>query len=783
MRNVKSEQSRAELFASQVLVKDIETIKVTLHKQRIVVGIDGRSALTRQGQIGFITAINILARLGALAPNIYLDVPDNIDVLPCVPLLPAGWSLRQSALSFMQRLISIQPEQLIRNYVQNDVEYDIGLFVGRQTVQCKKVITIGSRDWLAVVNPSGGQESITEGVNPLGVLLAAALGSTEVVKHLWISIKDKDIIIEPMTQRTVVSTFDFSINSAQPKNPVLPSECCFGHACIFGLGAIGSACNFVLGCFGQPDLSLDLVDNDVIEISNEERLFTSDNPNQDIHTLKVIHAQQFLKSINVGAHVFAYKTTFERFVEVSRDRLSYVFCCLDSVTARRLLQTELASIVVNGGTDLSRWMVSLHDFDHSENACLLDLYTEQPENQRDSVKELVELLKMNRDEIRQLELQRRRIDGRIILRAQQQELDPAKKQVIGRYTGLTFEQALAHVCSTGTPSRKLPAATISFVSLIPAVFMVADFVKRRVLGWNLQPGAPNVFQADSLRSLEKGTFVNILASENCYCQSKRYIDAFAKRQEIRKPHLNEVFSFPSHEKTEQVRSFFPYRQPQRPIRQVVNPQRVANAINAPNPLPPELPNRLPSKQHCLLGITVYLIGMLGVLFLLCLFIRYESHSKGFFNPWQIISLAWAAGKNPSRWFQDSVVLCMFTFAYWPLMKAATWVMVSSKCPLLKEQNAKKIDPHKAYKLLSKFFTVTGLPIASLGILLFGLLNLRVFLTSCQKVGESACCAIIPLFIFFFFLIFMVAGFGIAQTFEHTQERCAWVFNLPIKKKK
>jgi hypothetical protein len=487
-------------------------------------------------------------------------------------------------------------------------------------------------------------------------------------------VKDTDTIIEPMTQRTVVSTFEFSVNSVQPQNPALRSECCFGHACIFGLGAIGSACNFVLGCFGQPELSLDLVDNDMIEISNEERLFTSADPNKDIRTLKVIHAQQFLKGLNVKAHVFAYKTTFERFVESARDRLSYVFCCLDSVTTRRALQTELASVVVNGGTDLSRWMVSLHDFERPENACLLDLYKEQTENQWDSVQELLDILRMSPDEIQQLEQQHGRIDGRVILRAQQQESDPTKKQAIGRYMGLTFEQALEHVCSTATPSKVLPAATISFVSLIPAIFMVADFVKHRVLGWKLQSGAPNVFQMDSFRTLEKGTFINVLASEKCFCRSKRYMDAFTERQEIRK---NTLIRF-LHLRAMKAPPIFPCgpvnAQPQRAIRRVVEPQPAAGVINAPSPLPPDRSGRLPSMQRCLLGTTIYIAGMLGVLFLLCLFTRYESHSKHLFKPWQIIPQAWLAGKTFVGWLEYTVVLGMFTFVYWPLIKAATFII-------------------------------------------------------------------------------------------------------------
>jgi hypothetical protein len=36
--------------------------------------------------------------------------------------------------------------------------------------------------------------------------------------------------------------------------------------------------------------------------------------------------------------------------------------------------------------------------------------------------------------------------------------------------------------------------------------------------------------------------------------------------------------------------------------------------------------------------------------------------------------------------------------------------------------------------------------------------------------------------FFLLVIFTVMRLGIEQTCKPTQERCAWVFNLPIKKK-
>jgi molybdopterin/thiamine biosynthesis adenylyltransferase len=633
MRSVIDRRSRADLFASEILRQDAEKIKIALRERKIVVGIDKRPALSRQGQIGLVTAVNILTRLGGLAPVIYLDVPDNIRVLPGIPLLPASRSLRHSVLAFMEALAGVQPARPIRALAQKGIKYELGLFIGRRTARSKKVITIGSNDWLAVINPAGRPEVLRDSSNPLGIVLAAALSSTELVKHLWMPIKDEDVTIEPLSRRTVVSSYDFSVNAVRPENPALPSNCRLGHACIFGLGATGSACNFVLGCFDRAGLSVDMVDNDVIELSNEERLFTSADPTKDVRSLKVNHAQQFLQDLNRNAYVFANRMTFERFVDTLRDRLSYVFCCLDNVTGRRTLQSELASVVANGGTDLSRWMVSIHDFERPENACLLDLYKEQPEEQPNSVRDLVELLKMSREDIRRLEQLNRRIDGAMIIKAQQQEPDPLRKKAISRYTGLTFEQALAHICTTGAPGRKMPAATISFVSLVPAVFMVSDFIKRRALGRKPGPGSPNVFQADSFRSFEKGIFLNILAAENCFCQSKRYKDAFAKRQEIRRPHLNRIFTSPGFDQAgNAVPSFH-----NRPVnlrtlsinQRAVKPPPATNALNAPKPIFQGRVNHLPGMRLCVLGLLIYLVVMLILLFVLSLSGGCEYHFSHF----------------------------------------------------------------------------------------------------------------------------------------------------------
>ncbi len=787
-------QSRADLFAHQSLGTETAKIKSALRNRTIVIGIPWDVATTRQGQIGLATVVNILTRLGSLAPNIYLDVPDYIKALPRIPLLLEGQSVSCQMLNFMKAIANLQKENIVRDFSEKQTIYDLGLFIGHQTSKAKQSITIGSNNWLAFINPTGKQEKIIPSKNPLGTILSAALGATEIVKHLWLPVKDSDIEINPLRKRTVVSSYDFSINKLKANNPAIPPNYRLGHACIFGLGAIGSACNYILGSFDNPELSLDFVDPDKIELSNEERLFTSSQPAKDINKLKVIHAQLFMKMMNKKAHTFPYGMPLERFVEMSRDRLGYVFCCLDSGNIRRKLQKELASVVINGGTDLSRYMVSVHEFDRPENACLLDLYKEETVDHPDILQQLAHLLKINVNEIIRLQqIGNRRIDGKLVLKAIQQEPDPIKKKLISRYAGLTLDQALAHVCTQGSPNKALPAATISFVSLLPSVLMVADFVKRRVYGWNLPKGSPNVVQIDSFRQVNKMTAINILASDKCFCQSEKYVQAFTKRQKIRTPHLNKIFL----KSAGQIN--IPRRPPVRP-RPYTRPKPVHNRpqVRKPpqspkTPVQPVAPRQLievpafPTPQTCCFAFFLYLTGMFCSLFLISLFLKYEIQADNLPGPWKIITHSWEADITIIGWLKYSAISIIPVITYYLFMKLATYIMKGRKDNVTipdETQKTYEIGTKWASKFLATLFQITGLPFLYFAVLSFGAINIRALIKSCTFFSDMTCCAVAPFVLFFFsFIILIVSIMGLFQTGEPTQERCNWIFNLPTNKKK
>ena len=148
-----------------------------------------------------------------------------------------------------------------------------------------------------------------------------------------------------------------------------------------------------------------------------------------------------------------------------------------------------------------------------------------------------EILRIARDGLR--------LDRALIARAIRNQRNAASRTAVARYAGRGFDQAVAHMCSEMRPNQALPAATISFVSLMPAIFMVADLIKRRLYGWRLPKGQPNVLQCDALRLPDQRTICNVLAGRGCLCQSDRYSRAFQQRQRLRNKYLGVRFSSPA----------------------------------------------------------------------------------------------------------------------------------------------------------------------------------------------------------------------------------------------
>ena len=721
--------SRGELLAQQALGRNVRDIKAALAQVRVVLGMPGELARTRHGQIGLLTATNILGRLGALAPSLALDVPPSVAVLPHIPLLAAGQPLGQGLLDLARGLAGAAPPESCR-LADNTRCYDLGLFVGRATADAAISLTIGADKWLAAVRTDSAAEPLnTADSNVLGIILAAAWGAAEVVKHLWLPIRSSSVAIEPVHGRMTVSAYDLSIDCPGAPNPPMPDRLELGHACLFGLGATGSGLLFALACLTGLRASLDLVDHDRIEVTNLERLFTAHTPQTDVGQFKAVHAKNFLTSAAKEVATFAYALRFEHFVDRARDRLGYVWCCLDSSSARRDLQLELPSIVCNGGTDGARWTLSTHEYGLPEHACLRDLYPPPSLQDLDPAKDLADRLGLDRRWVLQWRQSDQPLDPARLQAAAARRSDPAEKQAILAFGGLRYTQAIAQVCSMMRPHEAAPAATIGFVAIPPSIAMLSDWIKRRLYHWTPGPGDANLFQFDTLRLPAARRALTIRASAQCLCQTPRYKRALQTRQQMRQPTLERMFTAAAPVPQPPAQRIAARRRMMRHagIGQNAPPPAGGPGRRVPGPGPP-LAARPPLRgwRGVVCRIGAFLLGLLAggvhlatlgaLLVLLGLLVQWEKAGETW-QPWSVVAIAWNGKMTLPR--------CLAQLAIYAGLLAGCVAAMLTSAPLFRSAVKLMRLPVPAFGYdrrrltahgLAVLYDVTGLAIMGAGVL-------------------------------------------------------------------
>jgi len=750
--------SRAGLFAQAMIGGSSERIAADLRDVRAVLGIQEQLVGTRLGQIGILTATSIVCRLGPLAPNLYLDVPPDARVLPGVPLLPCGEPLGETLLSFARRLAAVQPGLPKRARADRALHYDYGLFIGGVTVDTARPITVGADGWLGAVRADGQYEAINSaGLNPFGIILAAALGSAEMVKHMWLPIHASSIVMEPIEERIVVSAYDLSINPCGAPNPALPTSCQLGHAVMLGLGATGSACMFALGCLPGLEMSVDLVDPDKIERTNEERLFTGSDPQTEIGQPKAVHAQQFIQRVHSGVSAFAYVSRFQDYVDAARDRLGYVLCCLDRPLDRAELQTELPSVVANGGTDGSRWVFSWHDQELYEYACLRDLYPVRAQQAFGVERELAKFLGCTLQELRRIARAGAPMDPNQLRALAACARNPAQARALNALRAGNYPGAIAQVCSTLRPSPNAPAATISFVSVLPAIAMVADLVKRRVYNWRPKAGEANTFHFDALRHPGARRALTIRAGQHCECQSDVFRRAAVTRQRLRQPYLERMFA----ERTalpaagcERLAKVPDRRRPHGLVRQAP-PGLVRSTPRAQPAAPRATTPRAPPRPllrgwravACytialllwLLAAASYGASLIAALLTVGFFVSHESGGECLWRPWRLIPLAWNAPLSPFNWAKY-VAISSVPMAFYGVGMPTTMLIVRAGCALHERTIPLPQDgpPLQRRAVLPALYGVPTLPLVWIGMIALLAISVRCVLPVFASVP---CCAV------------------------------------------
>lgn len=345
---------KAALAAAQVLDGVDHSSLIALLKHQLVgIAFDDNAVSTFEGKCTLELTVNLLARF-----------------YPKLAFKPKGKAADIFTDDLTKIAKSINPDielTLTKTGKLKDTP-SVYLVVGQSNIKSDvPVIYIGSDGWIVRLSsktPVGSANTI----NPYGAGAAACFGAANIFRFIF-----KDFLTEgKFDSELTLSLIDYDPDSRKPKNPKL-KEINLESAALVGLGAVGNAAVWSLSRTPFLKGSLDLIDDEKIDLTNLQRYILSTQ--SDIDAVKVDLGLKQFQSTDL--EVINNKDRWGDFYRKNSAKiLNLVAVAVDSDTGRQAIQAALPEWVVNAWTQAGDLGVSRHDF-IGENACLTCLYFPQ----------------------------------------------------------------------------------------------------------------------------------------------------------------------------------------------------------------------------------------------------------------------------------------------------------------------------------------------------------------------------------------------------------------------
>lgn len=364
--------SRAGLLAAEVLGHAPAAERLAgLPGEPVLLAIGAAEAATRRGQLLLATAANLLGRLFVFAPAIDVDAAP-VSVVPGVPGLRAGRPLGAEVQTFLE---SLSPPASPFRYRAGAaaVSYRTALVIGDRPppAPVRDAVCVGADAWRAAVGPepvslpAGGEDVF----NPLGALVAAALGAAEIAKRIFLRLAEgHPATITPLERSVTWDLWQHRFDGTTA-GPALPRRLDLGRIAVAGVGAIGSAATLALAALEDVTGTVELVDDDTLSVTNLERVVTARAA--DVGRRKVDVAARALRGTSLGTVRMAARFAIHA---PAASAAETILVGVDSGAARRRIMNLLPHAVYNGGTQGSELLVSRHV--GLEGPCLECLYPE-----------------------------------------------------------------------------------------------------------------------------------------------------------------------------------------------------------------------------------------------------------------------------------------------------------------------------------------------------------------------------------------------------------------------
>lgn len=283
-------------------------------------------------------------------------------------ILPAGLNkLEQEVRDICDRAWSRQKIRLIVADGKSTIEAaNAILLVGTNPIPNSPCTVINSNGWVARV--SSGAEPLPDDVsqiNPMGALMAASLGVTEIFKRIF-EVPDEKA---PLFGKVLFSLFDQSTN---PTNlgPELPTEIKVPDTLLIGAGAIGNGIALILSRLPLKG-RVHIIDK---QAYGDENLGTCVllEARGWLGQPKAMRLAQWLQS-KCGLNATGEKAFIE---DVNISEITPGFAVdlilngLDDIDARRYSQSLWPSVIIDGGINEFGAAVTQYRLEQPNHACL-----------------------------------------------------------------------------------------------------------------------------------------------------------------------------------------------------------------------------------------------------------------------------------------------------------------------------------------------------------------------------------------------------------------------------
>ncbi|MFA9516583.1 ThiF family adenylyltransferase [Halopenitus sp. H-Gu1] len=298
-------------------------------------------------QHALFTTVNLLARLHPIVDEVTVALPRDADREVHVPGVDAGTV--GEAIADLATLID--SPVTVRQTVDPD-EADATLHLGAGAEDA--TVSVGSNGWLVHVTTDGSPTPFSGQVNPVGSYTAACMGVAEVFKTMLRESVGAENVRGRVTpvESVTFSTYDYTVDRADPANPELPDVVNLHNLNVVGVGAGGGALVQTLSALDAVRGTIRLVDSDEVSASNLNRYIWAYR--RDVGSMKA----EVGKRVVVEAHpalTFSVQAHPEPYIQfsdqVDADSLELVVSAVDTVRARKQIQWDFPETILDAATN------------------------------------------------------------------------------------------------------------------------------------------------------------------------------------------------------------------------------------------------------------------------------------------------------------------------------------------------------------------------------------------------------------------------------------------------